>query len=159
MDGYKKSIFTGSLMLIAGYFLPWHSGLAGTATGLDALLVGLDAVRTMHTLGQYEYESLAGFAALALPAAGALLSMLYCLARPAGGNGSFGSLLFLLPLLSLAISGAYLTAAHHGLAPGGAITSPFAGSVLDSAMDLGSTGGLWLVALGALLMGLGRVSR
>lgn len=159
MDGYKKIILTGCVALLGGYFLPWLTTLASTSTGLDALLVGLDAVRTMRALGQYEYLSLVAYTALVLPALGAVLSMIYCLVRPTGSNGSVGTVLFILPLLSLALTAAYLGASQLGSTPGDTITGPMVSLVLDSMLDLSKTGGLWLVHLGALLMALGRLGK
>lgn len=159
MDGYKKIIITGCGILLGGYFLPWLTTLVTTTTGLDALLVGLDAVRTMRALGQYEYHALTAYTALALPAAGAIFAGAYCFIRPTGSNGSFGTFLFFLPLLSLALTAAYLGVSQLGGTPGETLAGPLATQILDTMLDLSKTAGLWLVHLGALLMALGRVGR
>lgn len=159
MDGYKKFIMVGCGILIAGYFLPWITTLSQSMTGIAILDVGQTALNAMRDLGHYDYTILAGYAAVALPGAAAALTLLYCLLKPARNNGSIGTFLFLLPLLTIILVYTYLAAAQYGVAPGSIITSPLVSTIQDSALDLSQTAGLWLAHLGALLMALGRVSR
>ncbi|MBU1247198.1 MAG: hypothetical protein KKB70_00755 [Proteobacteria bacterium] len=159
MDGYKKFIAVGCLALLGGYLLPWPSALGQTTTGLALLHLGYDAISGMHQVGQYDYGMVATYSALALPALGAVLSLLYCLLWPARSNGSFGTFLFLLPLFSLVLTYLYLGAIKYDILPGGLLTSQVTDMILDQAMDLSKTAGLWLVHLGVFLMMLGRLGR
>ncbi len=159
MDGYKKFILVGCLVLLGGYFLPWVTPFGQALTGYAALRLGLEAIDTMQSIGQYDYSVLAISISVILPATAAALSLVYCLLKPTRGNGSLASFLFTLPVLTLVAVYAYLGAAQYGLAPGEAITRPFVSLVRDSALDLAQTAGLWMLHLGALMMLLGRSSR
>ncbi len=159
MDGYKKFILVGCLVLLAGYFLPWVTAFGQALTGYVALRLGLDAIDTMRSVGQYDYSVLAISVGVILPAAAAILSLIFCLLKPTRGSGSFAAFLFILPVLTLVAAYAYLGAAQYGITPGGTITNPFVRLVRDSALDLSQTAGLWMLHLGALIMALGRISR
>ncbi|MGE4505012.1 MAG: hypothetical protein AB7D51_06660 [Desulfovibrionaceae bacterium] len=159
MDGYKRTILAGCVFVLGAYLLPWFSTLAQDISGLGLLGSGVDAVRTMRALGHWDAPILTGYAAVALPLAAALFSMLYCLARPTGQNGRFGSVLFLLPGVVLALAWVYFGLANFSFTPGSGFLAPLGAMILDDALDLARTGGLWALHLGAGLMLLGRYTR
>lgn len=115
-------------------------------------------LRSMHDAGVYDRTFLISFAAIALPALGAILSFLYCMVKPLNRNGLLASFVFLLPAFTL-------LAVHGHLFSGGDVASPLVGlsgllrPIQGLEFDLSATGGLWLMHLGALLMLLGRLSR
>ncbi|MDD4732956.1 MAG: hypothetical protein PHX58_13595 [Desulfovibrio sp.] len=159
MDGYKKLIVFGCLLLGAGYFLPWFVDADQTVNGVDMLYDVVEVVRPMQQNGSYDPYLIIMLAPMCIPAICAVLSFLYCMIKPLNRNGFLGSLFFVLPLLLLALAHGFF---HAGGQPGlGAepLLNPLLQGVSQDYLDLAATGGLWLVHLGALLMFLGRLVR
>ncbi|WP_022662113.1 hypothetical protein [Paucidesulfovibrio longus] len=157
MDGYKKIIVFGCLLLAGGYFLPWTLAQGEPQTGFSLVAEGFSTLRPMYEAGIYDQSYVLDFAALALPGLAAILAFLYCMVKPLNRNGSLATLVFLLPALTLAAVHGYLFAAE------GSASHPLLrelyGSLHTMVFDLRQTGGLWLVHFGALLMFLGRATR
>lgn len=159
MDGYKKIIVFGCLVLAGGYFLPWALFDGTTLVGYDLVSEGVAKLRPMYDAGLYDQSYVLTFAAYALPGLGAVLAFLYCMVKPLNGNGSLATLIFLLPLLTLLAVHGFLFALP-GAHPGALQRMQSIFGIMDNAIfDLRQTGGLWLVHLGALFMFLGRMAR
>lgn len=157
VDGYKKIIFLGCLVLGGGYFLPWCLGEGVSLTGYALVENGVTTLRPMYAAGIYDQNFVLGFSAIALPAVGALLSFLYCMVKPLNRNGALATFIFLLPALTL-------SAIQGFVYVGGSSSAHF---MLDqifnfshnAVLDLQQTGGLWMIHLGAAMMLLGRAAR
>ncbi|SKA96825.1 hypothetical protein SAMN02745704_02779 [Paucidesulfovibrio gracilis DSM 16080] len=158
MDGYKRWIVLGCLLVVAGYFLPWLPATTGPATGFDYLATSLTILQTLSTDISVDNLPLALAAALILlPGLGAVLSFLYCMIKPLNRNGGIGTLLFLLPALSLA--------AAHGLAftglqlPGFETVTRLFNTLPSIYQHLTEATGIACIVLGAALMFLARLAR
>ncbi|MEF2146157.1 MAG: hypothetical protein V3573_11995 [Desulfovibrionaceae bacterium] len=159
MEGYKKFILFGCVFLVGGYFLPWLSNEGQITSGYSLLQTGYDLLRPMYESGMYDRTFVMTYAIIALPALGAVLSFFYCMIKPDNGNGLIATLLFLLPILTLgSLYGYYHLYAEEGGKAVQLLRHTYA-ALETSLFDLQSTGGLWLVHLGAVIMFLGRLSR
>ena len=166
VDSYKKFIIIGALALCAGYFLPWilDSGSGQSISGFDMLKAGWEYLQSLLAQEPFNWQMVDWnvaifYAAVTLPALGALLSLLYCLFNPAGGNGGIGSFYFLLPFLTLAGIWAFIMITYGKQSAGGLIATAIADTVKNDALDLSKTAGLWLVHVGTVLMLLARLAR
>ena len=164
VDAYKKFILIGAVALGAGYFLPWLADAGQGVNGWDLLKVGYEYLTYLMDMepfdwGQVDISQVLFYAAITLPLLGGLLSLLYCLLRPAGGNGFLGTFFFLLPVLVVAAVYGFVFLYRNKPSMAGMIAKSISDSVTMSAFDLTKTGGLWLVHLGAVLMLLARLAR
>jgi hypothetical protein len=157
VDGYKKIIVFGCLLLAGGYFLPWTLFQGETRTGFELVAEGIARLKPMYEAGIYDQSYVFDFAALALPGLAAILAFLYCMVKPLNRNGSLATLIFLLPALTLAAVHGYLFAAEGNAYP--TSLRELYGALHTTVFDLRQTGGLWLVHVGAFLMFLGRATR
>ena len=164
MDAYKKFILIGAAALGAGYFLPWLADAGQTVNGWDLLKVGYEYLNYLLKLEPFDWSQVditqvLFYGAIALPALGAVLSLLYCLLKPGGLNGGLGTILFFLPALVIAAVYGFVLLTRDQPTMAGQIAKSISDSVVNSAFDLTKTGGLWLVHLGAVLMLLARLAR
>lgn len=164
MDAYKKFVIIGALALGGGYFLPWLSDAGQTFSGWNLLEVGYEYLRYLMNLEPFDWSQVdvtqsLFYAAIALPALGAVLSLLYCLLKPGGLNGALGTTFFLLPALVIGAVYGFVLLTRDQPSMAGRIAKSISDSVSNNAFDLTRTGGLWLAHLGALLMLLARLAR
>ena len=164
MDGYKKPIVIGAILLAAGYYLPWSALGPAKVTGAALLarcwdyLSWLIGMRPFE-LDRVDFSLLAFLLTVSLPMLGAGLSLLYCLFKPGGRNGAVATLFFVLPVLSILACCLLLWHFTGDERPGAQMATSLAGATRAGLFDPTVAGGLWLSDLGALLMLFGRLGR
>lgn len=164
MDGYKKLIAIGAVLVAGGYFLPW-SALGHTFVTGTALLarcweyLGWIVEMRPFDLGRVDFSLLSFLLCVSLPMLGAGLSLLYCLCKPGGRNGGLGTFFFVLPTFAVAACCLLLWYFHGAAHPGARMATILAQATWAGRFCPSVSVGLWLSVLGALLMFIGRLGR
>lgn len=164
MDGYKKPIAIGAVLVAGGYYLPWSALGRTPVTGASLLArcweyVGWIAGMRPFDLGRVDFSLLGFLLCASLPMLGAGLGLLYCLFKPSGRNGGVGTFYFVLPALAVAACCLLLWHFQGDARPGAQMATTLAQAAWAGLFSPSVTGGLWLSDLGALLMLLGRLGR